>query len=39
MAANQPQMLAELGVDWIGDDAATTVERATQGLGAITPQN
>ena len=39
MAANQPQLLAELGVDWIGDDAATTVERATQGLGAITPQN
>jgi methylmalonyl-CoA mutase cobalamin-binding subunit len=39
MAANQPQMLAELGVDWIGEDAASTVERATQGLGAITPQN
>lgn len=39
LVASQPEKLAQLGVDWLGEDAAATVERATQGLGVLTPHN
>mgnify|MGYP003336039482 FL=1 len=39
MAMEHAGLLQELGVDWVGEDAASTVERATLGVGPLTPQN
>ncbi|MDI9330460.1 MAG: cobalamin B12-binding domain-containing protein [Alphaproteobacteria bacterium] len=32
LALSQPKLLADLGVDWVGHDAPSTVERASQGF-------
>lgn len=39
MAVDNPQSLAELGVDWIGTDALETVERATLIVDRLTLRN
>jgi methylmalonyl-CoA mutase cobalamin-binding subunit len=39
MASSHPERLTELGVDWLGEDALGTVERATRDLGDLTPLN
>ena len=37
LAVNQPHTLDDLGVDWVGQDAASTVERASVGFKPLGP--
>ncbi len=39
MAIQQPDRMTELGVDWLGEDAPGSVERATLGLGVVSRRN
>ncbi len=39
MVSSHPEQLVALGVDWLGEDASSTVDRATLDLGELTPLN